>query len=396
MPLGKVLEAVANAGLFRNGVMLVGTAAYQAYPCLVGAFLPSSALMTNDADLFVSSFVSDDEPEDLEKILQRANPTFKALLSREDRLPKVFRSSDNFQVDIVTKFRRGRQSPIIIDELRCSAEALKFMEYLTEERMDAVALYGTGVLVSIPIPVRYAIHKLLIAQERRANAPKRNKDLKQAKDLIDVFLETDSAEFEDELRDARKRGPAWKKYRRIVGRDQKAGAPGLSFSFSEKEMRIDHDLREDRAFFDLLTGSYARLLGAPLVPAGATPEWLYAEAPFVVLAHNTDSDPLFVYANRAAQSCFEYDWSEFAGLPSRLSAEAPNREERTAILEKVSRHGFVRDYSGVRISKSGRRFLIEDGIVWQLIDEAGVSHGQAATFCCWRDVPEDAPPQAKS
>lgn len=211
IPLGKVLEAVANAGLFRNGVMLVGTAAYQAYPCLVGAYLPSSALMTNDADLLVSSFVSDDEPQDLEKILQRANPTFKALLSREDRLPKVFRSSDNFQVDILTKFGRGRKSPIVIDDLQCSAEALKFMEYLAEQSTDAVALYGTGVLVRIPPPMRYAIHKLLIAQERKANASKRNKDLKQAKDLIEVFLEADSVGFEDELQDARKRGPAWKK-----------------------------------------------------------------------------------------------------------------------------------------------------------------------------------------
>lgn len=211
LPLGKVLEAVANAGLFREGVMLVGTAAYQTYPGLVGAHLPSTALMTNDADLLVSSFVSTDEPKDLEAILQRADPTFKAVMSRDDRLPKVFRSSDNFQVDILTKFGRGRKSPILIDDLQCSAEALKFMEYLADESSEAVALYGTGVLVSVPPPMRYAIHKLLIAQQRKANAPKRNKDLKQAKDLIDVFLETDSDAFEDELQDARSRGPSWKK-----------------------------------------------------------------------------------------------------------------------------------------------------------------------------------------
>jgi hypothetical protein len=167
--------------------------------------------MTNDADLLVSSFVSKDEPKDLEEILQRADPTFKAVMSRDDRLPKVFRSSNNLQVDILTKFGRHRKSPILIDDLQCSAEALKFMEYLAEESSEAVALYGTGVLVNVPLPMRYAIHKLLIAQQRKANAPKRNKDLKQAKDLIDVFLETDSDAFEDELKDARGRGPSWKK-----------------------------------------------------------------------------------------------------------------------------------------------------------------------------------------
>jgi PAS domain-containing protein len=146
------------------------------------------------------------------------------------------------------------------------------------------------------------------------------------------------------------------------------------------------DLRCDRAFFELITGSYARLLGTALIPDEADPRWLYEHAPFAVVAHNTDLDPRFVYANKAAQACFEYTWDEFVGLPSRLSAEAPNRIERAAILEKVARDGFVRDYQGVRISKSGRRFRIDDGVVWQLIDADGVSRGQAAMFSSWTDV----------
>ncbi len=146
------------------------------------------------------------------------------------------------------------------------------------------------------------------------------------------------------------------------------------------------DLRYDQAFFDLIVGSYARLLGAPLVPDGATPGWLYDEAPFAVVAHNTDADPRFVYANRRAQACFEYPWDEFVSLPSRLSAEAPNREERARILEDVSRDGFVRGYRGIRISKSGRRFWIDDGVVWQLIDADGMNRGQAATFSSWTDI----------
>ncbi|WP_409562885.1 MEKHLA domain-containing protein [Hyphomicrobium sp. MC8b] len=149
---------------------------------------------------------------------------------------------------------------------------------------------------------------------------------------------------------------------------------------------MSSDLRSDPAFFELLTGSYARLVGAPLVPEGANAQWLYEDAPFVVVAHNTDADPRFVYANKRAQACFEYPWDEFITLPSRLSAEAPNREERARILEAVARDGFVRGYRGVRISKSGRRFWIDDGIVWQLIDADGANRGQAATFASWTDV----------
>jgi hypothetical protein len=211
LSLGRVLEVVANEGLFKQGVMLIGTAAYQTYPWLVGAYLPSSALMTNDADLLVSSFIAKDDPQDLEAILQRADPSFTAQITRDDKLPKVFRAANDFQVDILTEFGRHRKSPRLVEGLLCSAEALSFREYLGEESVEAVALYGTGVPVSVPPPIRYAIHKLLIAQERRKNPTKRTKDLKQAKDLIDVFMQTDSAAFEDALAEARGRGPKWRR-----------------------------------------------------------------------------------------------------------------------------------------------------------------------------------------
>ncbi|OWJ64463.1 MEKHLA domain-containing protein [Inquilinus limosus] len=150
-------------------------------------------------------------------------------------------------------------------------------------------------------------------------------------------------------------------------------------------------LAHDPDFLRLLAGSHARLVGTPLLPeeAGrddaAQVRWLYESAPFCVLAHNTDADPRFVYANKAAQARFEYGWDEFVTLPSRLSAEAPDRAERQRLLDAVTRDGFIGDYRGLRIAKSGRRFWIERATVWQLIDEAGVLRGQAARFSEWRD-----------
>ena len=146
------------------------------------------------------------------------------------------------------------------------------------------------------------------------------------------------------------------------------------------------DLSTDTGFFALLTDSYARLVGAPLVPPGTDADWLYREAPFVVVAHGTDQDPKFIYANKAAQKCFEYSWEEFMSLPSRLSAEAPDWAQRQALLEEVARNGFLSGYRGLRVAKSGRRFIIEDGVVWELIDGKGLRHGQAATFQSWRNL----------
>jgi MEKHLA domain len=145
-------------------------------------------------------------------------------------------------------------------------------------------------------------------------------------------------------------------------------------------------LATDPGFFRLLTESYARLLRERLTLAGADAAWLYRDAPFAVLAHSTEDDPKFIYANRAAQLCFDYTWDEFMSLPSRLSAEAPERAERQALLDEVSRHGFMTGYRGVRVAKSGRRFIIEDGIVWELRDRDGKRHGQAATFTSWRNL----------
>jgi PAS domain-containing protein len=150
-------------------------------------------------------------------------------------------------------------------------------------------------------------------------------------------------------------------------------------------------LAHDPDFFRLLAGTHARLIGTPLVPEAAAADgdaaqarWLYDCAPFCVLAHNTDPDPRFVYVNRAAQACFEYNWEEMTALRSRLSAEAPNRAERQRLLDMVTRQGFATGYRGLRIAKSGRRFWIEDVTVWQLIDADDKLHGQAATYRRWR------------
>lgn len=142
----------------------------------------------------------------------------------------------------------------------------------------------------------------------------------------------------------------------------------------------------DPLLFGLLTGSYARLVGRSLVPEGADADWLYEEAPFAVLAHDTSEDPRFFYANRAAQACFGYSWLEFIGQPSRLSAEPPEQASRQKLLDAVARDGYVADYRGVRIAKSGRRFWIERAVVWELLDAGGVRRGQAATFERWVDL----------
>jgi hypothetical protein len=136
----------------------------------------------------------------------------------------------------------------------------------------------------------------------------------------------------------------------------------------------------------LIAASHLRLLRRPLLPEGGADvdlgRRLYV-APFVVLAHDTAPDPVFFYANLAAQRLFEMSWRDMVRLPSRRSAEPLAREERQRLLDRVAGRGYIDDYAGVRIASSGRRFRIAGATVWNLLDIDSHIVGQAAAFDDW-------------
>ncbi len=142
-----------------------------------------------------------------------------------------------------------------------------------------------------------------------------------------------------------------------------------------------------RARIRLIAESYERLLGRPLVQGPDTIQALWS-APGAIVAHGTEADPIFFFGNRTALRLFDMPFEDFTRLPSRLSAEPLLREERAALLERVSRDGFISDYAGVRISAKGARFRIERAVVWNLIDSTGMVRGQAAAFDHWTPIQE--------
>jgi hypothetical protein len=130
----------------------------------------------------------------------------------------------------------------------------------------------------------------------------------------------------------------------------------------------------------LLAASYERLATTPLVAAGGDLVEALWRHPAAIVAHDAAEDPLFFFGNRAALIAFEMDFAAFTRLPSRLSAEPALRAEREVLLARVAATGMIRDYAGIRISATGRRFRIDQAVVWNLTDTAGVRHGQAAMF----------------
>jgi len=158
--------------------------------------------------------------------------------------------------------------------------------------------------------------------------------------------------------------------------------PADEVSMNVPPEAVPHQFRDpDRAArIAMVAQSFERLLGRPLVePSGDLVAAMW-QAPRAILAHGVEADPVLFFGNGYTLRCFETDVESLLAMPSRLTAEAPLREERQALLDRVTAQGYIDDYAGVRISAAGRRFRIENAVVWNVTDADGQRHGQAATF----------------
>jgi len=157
------------------------------------------------------------------------------------------------------------------------------------------------------------------------------------------------------------------------------------------EPALENDFLTD--YIDILNNSLKQWTGTNLTAAmqqreaaPMTARQIY-HAPFALLSHRIESDPIINYANLTAQHLFAMNWSEITRLPSRLSAEMVVQKERDALLKRVNEHGYIDDYSGVRISKTGKRFMIHKATVWNLLNPDKEAIGQAAMFASWQFCP---------
>ena len=111
-------------------------------------------------------------------------------------------------------------------------------------------------------------------------------------------------------------------------------------------------------------------------------------ANFVIVSHDTQPDPIFNYGNQTALNLWEFDWEHFVKLPSRLSAEPMAQIDRDRLLLEAKNNGYIQNYGGVRISRTGKRFWIENATIWTVTDRYGKDIGQAATFSKWSPIAE--------
>lgn len=215
---GAILKAMADQGVFRLGGTVVGTHAFRLYEGELGLrYSFDDTAQTGDLDIAQFERLSlalGDQIED------KLADTFQAL----DFAPvpaltpgAVWRWSQTRSdtlVEFLTPSFRPEEDIRPLPALGVSAQSLHFLNYLIAQPIPAALLYRSGILIQIPRPEAFAIHKLIVADRRQGgpDALKSEKDRRQAAFLIGVLAEDRPDELAEAYADALSRGPKWREH----------------------------------------------------------------------------------------------------------------------------------------------------------------------------------------
>ena len=212
---GSLLSALAGAGAFRLGGTVVGTHAFRLYEGVLGIRYKFDQLaQTGDIDIAsfeqLSLALDDIVAPPLQEVL--ADFSFAPVPSLDGNKVWRWRQSRNEMiVEFLTPSFGAEEGIRPLAALGVDAQSLHHLNYLIADPIKAVAVYRSGILVQVPRPECFAIHKLIVADRRRegADSLKSEKDRLQAEFLIEVLAEDRPDELLEAYAEARDSGPRW-------------------------------------------------------------------------------------------------------------------------------------------------------------------------------------------
>lgn len=215
--MARIVNRLADSGVFRVGGVLVGTVACQILGTHLGVTWENAARMTQDIDLAGDNRIAIAVPElnaDVPAAIESLQMGFFPVprLSHTEPSTSWAIRGKTLRIDLLTPARKKATAPVFIRRLNAAATPLKYLDYLIEKPIRAVMVAGTPCLVNVPQPARFALHKLILSQERDASAAdKRRKDLVQAAGLIALLQAERPGELDLARTDLLKRGTSWQK-----------------------------------------------------------------------------------------------------------------------------------------------------------------------------------------
>jgi len=215
-PSARVLRALADAGVFHAGGVLVGTHAFVVLGNLLGVRW-SSSLRTQDVDIAADPTLDIAVPgmgADVPSALENLEMGFLPVPGLDPKSPTTsFKvRGQSLRVDLLTPATRAQSRPMVLPRFGAAAQPLRFLDYLMESSVRAAVVNGGVVAVNVPDAGRFALHKLMIAGERPAvMQPKREKDLAQAAQILEVLSEDRPGDLVLAWEALAARGKAWTK-----------------------------------------------------------------------------------------------------------------------------------------------------------------------------------------
>ena len=191
-PSARVLRALADAGVFHAGGVLVGTHAFIVLGNILGVRWASS-LRTQDVDIAADPRLDIAVPgmsADLPSALENLEMGFLPVPGLDPKSPTTsFKvRGQSLRVDLLAPAARAQSRPVKVARFATAAQPLRFLDYLIESSTRAAVVGGGVVAVNVPDAARFALHKLIVAGERPAvTHSKRDKDLSQAAQLLEVL-----------------------------------------------------------------------------------------------------------------------------------------------------------------------------------------------------------------
>jgi len=190
----RVIRALADAGVFGVGGVLMGSYAFQVLGNLLGLQFPSAAWRTQDIDIAGQLQIAvPNLAADVPKALDSLQMGFVPVPQLDPRHASTsFRvRGKQLRIDLITPGGERDSGPIVIPRFHAAAAPIKFLSLAMREAQTAVAIEGTSAtLVVVPTPARFALHKLLVSQTRSlTQQTKGGKDLHQAALLLEALAE---------------------------------------------------------------------------------------------------------------------------------------------------------------------------------------------------------------
>ena len=211
---GRVIKALADAGLFRLGGILVGTHAFLVLGNVLGVRW-SFSTRTQDIDIAAATSLAVALPPldaDFPSVLDGLTLGFlpvPALDSRDASTSYKVRGRE-LRVDFLTAAHgRARTKPVSIPRLGLSAKPMELLDYLMDGSISTIAVNGGATIVNVPDAARLALHKLAVASRRPlAEQPKAAKDRAQATALLERLHADRPGDIAAALSIARERFPS--------------------------------------------------------------------------------------------------------------------------------------------------------------------------------------------